>query len=81
MNENCLANHRDGNTRCATGKNIDIVIDALLSDINTLIDWFKVNYFLLNSDQCNLSITNHDKDVSIKLYKDIIMGKKMGGNF
>ena len=77
VNENYLANYADDNTPYATGKNIDIFIDALQSGINTLIDWFKVNYCLLNSDKCNLLITNHDEDVSIKLGKDVNTGEKM----
>ena len=77
MNENCLADKADDNTPYATGKNIDIVFDALLSDINTLIDWFKVSYFPLNSDKCNLLITNHDEYVSIKQSMYQICVKKL----
>ena len=53
-----------------------MIINTLLSDIDTLKTWFNQNYFLLNNDKCNLLITNHDDDISLKIGQDIIKGKK-----
>ena len=71
-----LRNYADDNTPYTTDKNVDIIINTLLSDIDNLKTWFNQNYFLLNNDKCNLLITNHDEDVSLKIGQDIIKGKK-----
>ena len=33
-----------------TDKNVDMIINTLLSDINTLKTWFDDNYFLMNNE-------------------------------
>ena len=34
------------------------------------------NYSLLDNDKCNLLITNHDEDISLKLGNEIVSGKE-----
>ena len=58
-------------------QNVDMIINTLLSDINTLKTWFDDNYFLMNNDKCNLLETNHDENASIKVRQDNIKGKNM----
>ena len=76
INENSLANDADDNTPYTMNKDIDDVLNTLVNDTNILKDWFRNNYFLLNNDKCNLLITNHDEDISLKLGNEIITGKK-----
>ena len=76
INENSLANYADDNTPYTMNKDIDDVLNTLVNDTNILKDWFRNNYYLLNNDQCNLLITNHDGDISLKLGNEIITGKK-----
>ena len=54
-----------------------MIINTLLSDIDTLKTWFDDNYFLMNNDKCNLLVTNHDENVSIKVGQEIFKGKNV----
>ena len=76
INGTSLANYADDNTPYTMNKDIKEVLNNLLNDTNILKDWFRNNYFVLNNDKCNLLITNHAEDVSLKLGNEIIMGKK-----
>ena len=75
-NGTSLANYADDNTPYTMNKDIKEVLNNLLNDTNILKDWFRNNYFVVNNDKCNLLITNHDGDVSLKLGNEIITGKK-----
>ena len=76
INGTSLAKFADDNTPYTMNKDIKEVLNNLLNDTNILKDWFRNNYFVLNNDKCNLLITNHDEDVSLKLGNEIITGKE-----
>ena len=57
-------------------KDIDNVLNTLVNDTNILKDRLRNNDFLLNNNKCNLLISNHDEDISLKLGNEIITGKK-----
>ena len=67
-----LANYADDNTPYAIGRNIDNVLDTLTNDVNSLMDWFEANYFLLNPNKCKLLVSNHTDDITIKVGDEII---------
>ena len=56
--------------------NFETVINSLFNDTTTLIKWFNDNYFKMNADKCQLLITNHEEQVSIKIDSESISGKK-----
>ena len=74
VNEERLTNYADDNTPYATSSNIDALINSLVNDTETLIEWFNNNYFKMNIDKCHLLVTNHDQDVSVNIDGELIEG-------
>ena len=64
INESTLTNYADDNTPYAVNPNLDALINSLIKDTTTLIQWFDNNYFKMNTDKCHLLITNHKDDVT-----------------
>ena len=71
-----LTNYADDNTPYAISSNVNDLIESLVNDTSTLIEWFNNNYFKMNADKCHLLITNHEDDVSVVIDGEIIKGEK-----
>ena len=75
VNEDCLANYADDNTPYTTGNTIEMVINTLQDDTNTLVKWFDDNYFKMNTDKCHLLVANMEENVSANINGATIIGK------
>ena len=71
-----MTNYADDNTPYAINSNVDALIESLVNDTSTLIEWFNDNYFKMNADKCHLLVTKHDDDVSVVIDGKTIKGEK-----
>ena len=76
VSDSNLTNYADDNTPYAISSNVNDLIENLVNDTSTLIEWFNNNYFKMNADKCHLLITNHEEDVSVVIDGEIIKGEK-----
>ena len=76
INEDRVTNYADDTTPYNIEKNVENVISNLQVDSETLLNWFNDNFFKLNADKCKLLVTNHEDEVSIKIGRETIKGKK-----
>ena len=53
-------------------KNINILLKSLENDNDILIKWFSDNYFKANADKFHLLISNHSKELTIKVENEVI---------
>ena len=61
-----LSNYADDNNLFATGTDIQLISQMLLSDFRTVNNWFYENFMILNSGKCYfMSIDRdiHDEDI------------------
>ena len=65
VNENNLTNYTGDTTPYAIESDSETLLNSLVNDTSILIKCFNDNYFKMNTDKCNLLITNHDDNVSV----------------
>ena len=61
-----LSNYADDNDLFATGTDIQIINQMLLSDFRTVNSWFYENFMILNPGKCHVMFVGkdtHDEDV------------------
>ena len=68
-----ITNYADDTTPYSIKSNYDELIEALEVDSETLLEWFKINFFKLNADKCKLLISNKDNGFSMDIEGEIIV--------
>ena len=67
-----ITNYADDTTH-SIKSNYDELIEAQEVDSETLLEWFKINFFKLNADKCKLLISNKDNGFSMDIEGEIIV--------
>ena len=75
VNELNLINYADDNTPYVIESNIDNLVKSLENSVSILHKWFHENYLVMNADKCNLLVTKHHDNVSVKVGNEIVKGK------
>ena len=66
-----IANYADDNTPYLTNKTLEILVNNLEKETNTLYDWFISNHFRPNDDKSKLLVTT-ESQVSAKVGNEVI---------
>ena len=75
VNELNLTNYADDNTPYVIESNIDNLVKSLENEASILHKWFHENYLVMNAGKCNLLVTKHNDNVSVKVGNEIVKGK------
>ena len=67
-----ITNYADDNTPYSVDEDMDTLLQSLENDNEILIKWFTDNYFKANADKFHLLISNHSKDLTIKVENEVI---------
>ena len=70
-----INNYADDTTPYAIEEDIESII-ANQNDIFIIIKWFQDNSFKLNAYKCHFLMSNHCKDISIKVEEEFVQSSK-----
>ena len=72
MNNTKITNYADDNTPYICDKNIDIALNILESDGNTIFNWFAENFLKANANKSHLIVTKKPEGFSVTIGNDTI---------